>query len=280
MAMFHGNVNADCVPTVYRLCTDMVPNECFFVFCCCCYHHPPPTHHRGNTTAAHAVGVYLKQKYYNNIGPWVNIFESNEDKKYLKEKLNAAPSYLFDDTVNCTKMNDHDALLGDYCNAIVYDGTQSKAPFVTPGRQNIYVAVGGNWSSAGAKAREQMKAVERSMHEFVIRRGNLAKTDVAFTMTSSAATDGGLSKFEPDILKNYNQIGTAPPVLLGPASSEDRLKIKTRSKGLDDKYIQLRYGGSVVVLGVLLLECCWSVVLHHWLNPFLHYVCGLCSTLF
>ena len=231
---------------------------------------PPPTHHRGNTTAAHAVGVYLKQKYYNNIGPWVNIFESNEDKKYLKEKLNAAPSYLFDDTVNCTKMNDHDALLGDYCNAIVYDGTQSKAPFVTPGRQNIYVAVGGNWSSStgkggnganggqGGMVREQMKAVERSMHEFVIRRGNLAKTDVAFTMTSSAATDGGLSKFEPDILKNYNQIGTAPPVLLGPASSEDRLKIKTRSKGLDDKYIQLRYGGGRCCC--CWRCCCWSVV--------------------
>jgi hypothetical protein len=197
--------------------------------------------HDGNNTASHAVGNFLKHKYYNFIGPWTNAFESKQDQKYLIGKLQELPSYIFDDTVNCTKVNHHDALLGDYCNVVVYDET--KIPFVTPGRQNIYVAY-PNTTYLSNVAYEHIRVVEKATQEFIERRGSLAKTDVSFHTTDGLENDGGFSSFKDEIIKNDNKIGTAPPAVLGPLTSQSRINLKLASRGLSDKFIQLRYDHS------------------------------------
>ena len=62
-------------------------------------------------------------------------------------------------------------------NVIVYDAKKITAPFVTPGKQNIYVSY-PNSSASTYLIQEGMKVVESSMQEFIDYGGHLAKTDV------------------------------------------------------------------------------------------------------
>ena len=194
----------------------------------------------GKTTAAHAVGLFLRREMYKKIdGPWVNAFISKKDENFMKEVQENLPSYVFDDTVNCTKHNEHDALLGDYCNNVVYDVLQDATPFVTPGKQNIYVAY-PNRTRLVAHFTTQLDILNAAVQRFRIVIGGLPKTDV-FLKGTNTVFNGGFSSLKPDIIANDNKIGTAPSAILGPFDKAGRRRLKTKSAGVGDKYIQLRY---------------------------------------
>ena len=140
----------------------------------------------GQTTAAHAVGMFLRQAFYKEMNaPWVNQFIRQEDKKFIQNKISNAPSYYFDGTVNCTTNNEHDALLGDYCNVVVYDSVSTISPFVTPGKQNIYIAT-PNISIFSHAMKERTNRLRNSMVMFKNVMGGLPKTDVTFLLFSLA----------------------------------------------------------------------------------------------
>ena len=179
----------------------------------------------GQTTAAHAVGMFLRQAFYKEIhAPWVNQFIRQEDKKFIQNKILNAPSYYFDGTVNCTTNNEHDALLGDYCNVVVYDSVATTSPFVTPGKQNLYIAT-PNISIFSQAMKERTNRLRNSMVMFKNVMGGLPKTDVTISMASTNI-DGGLSGFKPELIANHKKVGTAPPAILGPLTSYGRTKLK------------------------------------------------------